>query len=382
VKAGEVGKVREHAADAGTGTVPAAAAGEPAKGQYVPSSPPAPVEAAAPGPTVSIIVPVDEEGAAFRQCLASLRALSPAPEEVIIVTDGNGAGTRELAAGAGFRVVECPRRGGPARARNLGARRARGEVLLFVDADVTVPPRAVGQVAEQFRSRGGPDAVIGSYDDAPAEPNFLSQYRNLLHHYVHQTAREEACTFWGACGAVRRDVFLRVGGFSEEYPQPSIEDIELGARLRRGGHAIRLCKALQVKHWKRWSAGSLLRTDIFRRALPWTALILRQRRFPNDLNLRWSSRASVALLYAMLALLVAGAWWRWCLVAAAGAAVAAAALNAPLYRFFLRKRGAWFALRAVPWHWLYYLYGGLAFAVGLVGCGLRRSGRRPRAAPD
>jgi len=46
--------------------------------------------------------------------------------------------------------------------------------------------------------------------------------------------------------------------------------------------------------------------------------------------------------------------------------VALVVINAPLYRFFLKKRGLRFALQAVPWHWLYYLYSGLAFAIGLV----------------
>lgn len=113
-------------------------------------------------------------------------------------------------------------------------------------------------------------ALIGSYDDAPGATNFLSQYRNLLHHYVHQTGNEEASTFWGACGAVRREVFLAMGGFDESYRQASIEDIELGYRLKRAGLKILLCKALQVKHLKRWEAGSLLKADFCYRALPWT----------------------------------------------------------------------------------------------------------------
>ena len=78
---------------------------------------------------------------------------------------------------------------------------------------------------------------------------------------------------------------LALGGFDEGYRQPSIEDIELGYRLKQAGHRIRLCKALQVKHLKRWSVVSLLKSDFFDRALPWTELILRDRRVINDLNL-------------------------------------------------------------------------------------------------
>ncbi len=84
---------------------------------------------------------------------------------------------------------DSPSPGGPARARNLGASQARGEILLFVDADVTIPPGAIGQVVKVFKREPGIAALFGSYDDEPAESNFLSQYRNLLHHYVHQQGR-------------------------------------------------------------------------------------------------------------------------------------------------------------------------------------------------
>jgi cellulose synthase/poly-beta-1,6-N-acetylglucosamine synthase-like glycosyltransferase len=73
---------------------------------------------------------------------------------------------------------------------------AKGEILFFVDADVAVPPDAVGQMSAVFQQNPDLAAVFGSYDDRPFETNFLSQYRNLFHHYVHQTAKEEAATFW------------------------------------------------------------------------------------------------------------------------------------------------------------------------------------------
>ena len=44
---------------------------------------------------------------------------------------------------------------------------------------------------------------FGSYDDTPTDRGFVSRYKNLLHHYVHQTARREASTFWTGLGAVR-----------------------------------------------------------------------------------------------------------------------------------------------------------------------------------
>ena len=316
-------------------------------------------------PTVSVIIPVHDGGESFRQCLVALGEADPAPDQTIVVADDATDGSAELAEALGVQVIRTSVRGGPAQARNLGAWKADGDILFFVDADVLIHPDTVGQVRDLFKE---PDlaAVFGSYDDAPAASNFLSQYRNLLHHYVHQTAREEASTFFGACGAIRRRVFLDLGGYDKSYRQPAIEDIELGYRLKQAGHRIRLCKTLQVKHLKRWDFVPMLKADFFHRALPWTELILRDRRFINDLNLRYASRLSVVLIYGLLAALI-GAWcWSGFALFAGMAALLLLVLNAPLYHFFQRKRGLWFALQAILWHWFYYLYSGLAFAIGIV----------------
>jgi GT2 family glycosyltransferase len=208
--------------------------------------------------------------------------------------------------------------------------------------------------------------VFGSYDDTPAAPNFLSQYKNLFHHYVHQHGRAEAATFWAGCGAIRRDVFLAVGGFDEAYRQPSIEDIELGYRLRRAGHTIRLAHQIQVKHLKRWTIRSLLRADVLLRAVPWTELMQRDGQMLNDLNLTWSARVAVVLAGLGLLELVAAAWWPWLLGLAAVALAAMWTLHAGLLRFFAAKRGVLFAVTALPWLWLYNLYSGLGFIGGLV----------------
>ena len=251
--------------------------------------------------------------------------------------------------------------------RNLGAAAATGDVLFFVDADVVIHGDAVEQVRNAFTTQPDVAAVFGSYDDAPPERNFLSQYKNLMHHYVHQTGNEEASTFWAGCGAIRREVFQALGGFDESW-RDRIEDIELGYRLRQQGYRVRLVKTLQGTHLKRWTARSMLYADFFVRALPWMKLILRDRQGMNDLNLRTSSRVSVALSWT-LPVAVAGRWW-WVV---GGAALLLLVLNADVYRFFVRKRGLVFTLGVIPWHWFYYFYSGVAFVVGTLRYGLSRS---------
>jgi glycosyltransferase involved in cell wall biosynthesis len=323
-------------------------------------------------PTISLIIPTDRADDAFERCLAAIKLTDPAPDEVIVVVDGGDEAARTMAASFGATVTETPVRGGPAGARNIGARLARGDVLFFVDADVLIPPDSVGRVASEFQAEPQLAALFGSYDTAPDAPNFFSQYKNLLHHYVHQTAHEEASTFWSGCGAVRRDVFLGIGGYDVKYPRPSIEDIELGYRLRAAGHRIRLLKSLQAKHLKCWTMTSLLYADFFGRAVPWSEIILRTGGFVNDLNVTVVSRLCVMLVYVLLASLLAA--WRWPVLLWLSLTCAAVllVLNLPLYRFFARQRGLRFAVAAIPWHWLYYLYSGLAFAIAVAWHFLKR----------
>ncbi len=323
------------------------------------------------GPTVSVIVPAHRDGEVLRRCLTALSQADPQPEEILLISDGGGEGVERLAERYGYRCFRNPSGTGPARARNYGASRARGDLLFFVDSDVAICRDFVRQIKQMFEMNPSMDAVIGSYDAEPSEPNFLSQYKNLIHHYIHQNSREEASTFWGACGAIRRDVFLRSGGFDESYNRPCIEDIEFGYRLRKSGYTIRLMKTLQGKHLKRWEFLSLLKSDLLDRAVPWTELIFRDRLLINDLNLSLSNRLSVACVFLFLGLLVAGLWRP--IYAGISLAFLAAVLliNIPLYVFFKQRRGLAFMLKAIPWHLLYCICCGLGFAMGTVRTLLR-----------
>jgi GT2 family glycosyltransferase len=335
---------------------------------------------------VSVIVPVHNGGVNLQRCLQGVAASTRPPDEAIVVDDGSTDGSAAHAAALGARVVTTaagPR--GPAYARNRGAEVATGDVLVFVDADVVVRRDALARLAAVLADEPDVAAIFGSYDDEPPARSAVSLYKNLLHHYVHQHGKREAGTFWAGCGAVRRTVFLTAGGFDESYTQPSIEDIELGVRLRQAGHRIRLCPEMQATHLKRWTLASLWRTDIFARAIPWTRLILRQGRLSSDLNLNWRSRLGALAAWALLGctLLMLGLGLVgparlavWPGLGALLSAASTAALNADLCAFFFRRGGARFALLAAALHVAYLLYSSLVFACLLVSHRLRgRVGR-------
>ncbi len=315
---------------------------------------------------LSVVIPVFNGGEAFRECVERLNSTYPRPYEVIVVVDGVSDDSWQVAKDGGMKVIQLPVQRGPAVARNVGAKYASGDIIVFIDADVGIEPDFFAQIQAQFQASPTMTALIGSYDDKPGKGNFLSQYRNLFHHYVHQSSKENTFTFWGACSAIFRDAFLSVDGFDETYFKPCIEDIELGYRLKKKGYSIRLCKEIQVKHLKHWGMTSMLKTDFFQRALPWTQLLMQEGQISNDLNLSLSSRLSVVCLYGGLASLVLVAWNPLWFGLSLFCATMLILLNLSVYRFFRLKRGTWFTLKVVPVHWLYYGYSGLAFCIGLL----------------
>ena len=260
--------------------------------------------------TVSVIIPVYNSADTLKLCLERLKQSTTSPMECIVVDDGSTDDSVNVARECGATVLSTGGRLGPAKARNLGAAQSRGEILFFLDADVCVSSETIVRVQSAFEEDPTLDALIGSYDDSPSSKDFLSQYKNLMHSFVHQTGRREASTFWSGCGAIRRTVFMEHSGFDEGYGRPAIEDIELGYRLSRSGRRIALDPELQVKHLKRWTFIGLLKSDVLDRGIPWTELILRDQNMPDDLNLQLSQRVSVALAYVLLGVATASAL-RW-----------------------------------------------------------------------
>jgi len=308
-------------------------------------------------PGLSVIVPAYNNSHELAQCLAALRSDLTASTELVVVDDASSDDTSAVAAAAGACVLRMPRNGGPGAARNLGAQRARGDVLLFVDADVVVAPGALTRVERAFADDPTLGALFGSYDDDPQWPGLVSRYRNLLHHFVHQEGDPDAGTFWAGLGAVRRAVFLAVGGFdAARFPRPSVEDIELGYRIRRAGHRIRLDRALQGKHLKRWGLASMIRTDVTCRALPWGRLLVRSAPSTADLNLRRSQRVSAALTGLAVTAVVLALRWPGLLAVSAFALAGVAIINRRFYALLWRRGGPRLAGAGFALHLLYFVY--------------------------
>ena len=319
-------------------------------------------------PLISIITPVYNGGYPFVCCLLAMSQTKFSDWELIVVDDGSTDKSAAIAQKFGAKLLQTSGREGPGAARNLGAKIAEGKYLCFVDADCEVCDDAIANLAQKLKSEPEIDALFGSYDDAPAADNFVAQYKNLMHHYVHQQGSEDASTFWSGFGVVKRELFSKLGGFDvKKFPRPSIEDIDLGYRLKQTGAKICLAKELQVKHHKAWKLLGLIKTDIFDRGIPWTILLLSNKSNRiNDLNLQTNSRISVVAVYSLLLCLASSIFISAAIVPSLILIPLLLFLNWDVYRFFEQKRGFWFALKVVPLHWLYYFYAGLSFVLGTI----------------
>ena len=326
-------------------------------------------------PAISLVMPTITWGQPFTCCLqAALAGLAPS-DELLVVFDGPPSELPPWIEASAATVLHTGQRSGPAAARNLAATQARGEILLFVDADVELHPDAVERVRRHFGVDPSLQALFGSYDDRPAAAGVVSRFRNLLHHHTHTGQPGPACTFWAGCGAVRRERFLALGGFdANAYSQPCIEDIEFGLRLHDDGGKILLDPTIQGTHHKRWTLSLMVRTDIQQRAIPWSLLLLSRRQIPPTLNLSISARISAGLALVVPLALAATALAAtalplltpWPALIAIGALMVLVLLNRSFLGLLLRQGGIRLAAPGALLLLLYLIYSSLSFAAVVI----------------
>lgn len=341
-----------------------------------------PIGPASGGLTISVVMPAYNAAHCLAQVLEPLLAMRARGEiaEVLVVDDQSTDATADIARTLGAKVLTNPSRGGPGAARNFAADQALGDILWMVDSDVIAHAGGAARIGAAFCD-DSIHAVFGSYDDAPADRGWMSQYKNLMHRYYHQRARHEASTFWAGCGAVRKSAFLAIGGFdTETYQRPSIEDIELGYRIKAAGGRILLLPDLLGKHLKRWTVRNAVHTDIFCRALPWSRLMIGGEGVPDDLNTSKTERlkaglAGALLLSTLLLPLAPRYWWLWI-----GLLAAAVLANWTFLRYLARAAGVRVAVLGGAFHQVYYVYSACAFVWSLfeVKAGLGRNNRRKK----
>lgn len=307
--------------------------------------------------TLTVVIPATDGRVTLERAVAAVQRAAHPPEELI--------------------VVDRPPGLGPAAARNLGSRQAIGDVLVFVDADVEVHEDVFARIRSAFDGDTGLAAVFGSYDDEPGVGGIVSDFRNLLHHHVHHQGAGIATTFWAGLGAIRRDVFLELGGFDEErFSRASVEDVELGMRLHAHGERVLLDPAIQGKHLKSWTLVTMTKTDLLRRGVPWLRLVLEKRSGWTALNLGWHHRIGTGVSLLLLVGLV-----RRKFLLVASTLALSIVLDRRFYGLLFRRGGPLLVAAGVPLHLVHRLTSAAAVPTALTAhvLGKRNARKRSRA---
>lgn len=181
-------------------------------------------------PLVSVVVPMYNDRRTVDLCLRSVLAQTYSKTEVIVVDDASTDDSAALAAAHPVTLVRAERNGGPGATRNLGVRHASGEIIFFLDADLTMHPDAVAQAVEIFDDNPSYGAVFGIPDKEPLfTETLVGQYRILQYHYWRKSAEGLVSGGFYALGAVRRSAFLEAGWFNPALRQT--EEIDHAERL-------------------------------------------------------------------------------------------------------------------------------------------------------
>lgn len=201
-------------------------------------------------PSVSIVVPTLDEAPGIAAHLVALGPLRAAGAEVIVVDGGSADGTAERAAPLADVVLQAPR--GRASQLNAGARAARGDVLLFLHADTSLPPTALEAVTAALGPEG---RRWGRFDVTIAGSSPLLRvvaWSMNLRSRLGGIATGDQAIF------VRRDAFEAVGGFPA---LPLMEDVAMSRALRAHGHPA--CLRLRVvTSGRRWEGRGVVRTIV------------------------------------------------------------------------------------------------------------------------
>ena len=320
---------------------------------------------------LSVVVPVRNSAATLSDALRAILASDLPREqfELIVVDDGSTDGSAGIAGRHADTVVRLSmQRPGLAYARNRGAELAAGDVVAFVDADVMIRPDTLSRMLEDLNARPALGAISASLDADPAAHNFFSEYWNLLLHFGEKWYAGIGGNLASGCATIRRSVLISAGMYDEwRFGAGTLEGVDFGQRLNRGGHHVLLSPDLQVKHLKRWTARGVLREVWTRSALLSRSLGYQRTRAsaPSEVVFTLSRPAIPALAvfstFALSAAFLPDPVWPVKVVAFVGIT---ALVNLRVLRFFAQRRGILFSIAAAPVHLFFQADSALGLCAG------------------
>lgn len=199
-------------------------------------------------PALSIIIPAYNTWDTVVRLLASLEKSSWKDFEVIIGDDASHTEKPKALLQRKLTITRLAVNSGPAAARNAAAKIAKGNVLVFLDSDVTVYSDTLKVIAEKFANDADLTALTGVWDKHQKTKAFFPQFKALRDWSYWINERDSDGYYYlfsTRIAAIKRDVFTRLGGFNEAFRE--MEDVEITYRIARR-YAIIFAPDVRVHH--------------------------------------------------------------------------------------------------------------------------------------
>lgn len=254
--------------------------------------------------TFSIITPAHNNPDEVSKLLDSLKdevGKDPSLEVIVVDDCSDDSSLRDITKRSGFaKYIRLDNNSGPAAARNIGARNAGNDVLLFIDSDVIFNHDTLVRIRDKFKTDPSCKIFGGEYDIYPANPSLAARFKAIM---VRSWSPKEnsVSVFLTRLGAIRRDIFEKIGGFDVGLKTASVEDYELARRLIAKGYNIHYDPAITVKHHFP-SFKSQLKL-FFHRSFMWIYVFRKHGKFDNTCTTPMQGVAQAAGFLSVLFLL-------------------------------------------------------------------------------
>lgn len=221
-------------------------------------------------PFVSIIIPVKNGSSTLDACLRSIKRSYYKNYEIIVVDDHSSDNTREVALRHQCTVLAAEGGEGANYARNFGAKAAKGDILVFIDADVMIRRETILEIVETLEDETT-DAVVGIYTARHRNESLVSQYKNLWIRYSYLKSPAVIDWMFGATSGIKRKAFEQLGGFNNDLMVQYGDEIELGKRAARSNLNIVLNLDIEIEHLKYYTLRSFIKNE-FQRSMGFVQL--------------------------------------------------------------------------------------------------------------